>query len=156
MILNASLYVKFSLLNKKPISTAPRLPPAPTIPATLPTAFLFINGTTAYVAPFDILTNNAKPIIDTTENTSISMLANINIPIASKRMQPPSTSTLPFSPFVRLTLSLKMPPNARAKIFIIPNDAAIKPAASSDRSNLSLKYKAAMLSMVISMPKHAP
>ena len=39
------------------------LPPAPTIPATDPSAFLLMNGTTEYVAPSDICTNRLKTII---------------------------------------------------------------------------------------------
>ena len=50
-------------LNRNPASTEPTLPPAPTIPATAPRARLLTNGTTEYVAPFDILMNRPVNII---------------------------------------------------------------------------------------------
>ena len=48
---------RFALEQEAERSTAPALPPAPTMPLTAPSARRLMNGTTAYVAPFDIFTN---------------------------------------------------------------------------------------------------
>ncbi len=52
--------MNFGVLKRKPASTAQRFSPAPTIPATPPSARLFTNGPTVEFAPFDIFTN--KPV----------------------------------------------------------------------------------------------
>src|SRR5215475_802035 len=51
---------RLSDLNSIAARTAPRLPPAPTIPETDPTACGQIRGTTAKVTPHAIHTNNPK------------------------------------------------------------------------------------------------
>ena len=60
---SATCQSKPCVLNKNPAATAPAFPPAPTMPLTDPSARRLMNGTTAYVAPLDIFTNNANVTI---------------------------------------------------------------------------------------------
>ena len=67
----------------------------------------------------------------------------------------PRNHTRPRSPPRRAKVSEKMPPRVRAKMFITPNNPAMRPAVPTLSSKRSWKYSAATLLMVSSMPKHA-
>ena len=75
--------------NRNPAATAPALPPAPTMPATAPSAFWLMKGTTEKVAPSAICTNRL--------NTSIAAMATGRMSIREKiaRAMPSSSSTPP-------------------------------------------------------------
>ncbi len=64
----------------------------------------------------------------------------------------PSRRVRPVTPQRRLQRSLTIPPSARAKRFIVPKLPATIPAIVRLRWKLSVKYRAATLSIVSSAP----
>src|SRR3569833_1048418 len=104
-------------LNRKPNSMPPRLPPAPTTPATSPTFWVSTNGTMPYVAPFDILRNKANNSIKMIADANEPACANSSSPHPSNSNTPASNKPLPRIPNLLPALSETMPPNALAKIF---------------------------------------
>ena len=143
--------------NRKPAATAAAFPPAPTIPLTLPTAFLFTNGTMAYTAPHDMHTNRPNTTNAISIGTSAYMRANTIMLSPSSSTTANSHRARLFSPPApRLSLSDTNPPIPRANRFSPPKLSAAHPAATSPILNASWKYRWAMLSIVSSMPKHDP
>ena len=113
---------------RNPAATAPALPPAPTMPATDPSAFLLMNGTTEYVAPSDICTNRLKTTSAGMARASTGICENSIRASPSANSAMKSQRTRPESPHRRPNRSPIAPPRVRAKTFIRPKSIAAAPA----------------------------
>ncbi len=104
------------------------------MPATAPSAFLLMNGTTEKVAPSDICTKRLKRInVAIAIGSTVCCENSIRAKPSKKRIMP-RNHTRPRRPHFRPHLSPTTPPSVRAKMFIKPNSAATVPAAASPRS----------------------
>ena len=105
---------------------APAFPPAPINPATIPTHLRWTYGTRANVDPSDICTKRLKTtIVPMADGISRIWLKIINITPSPPR-QIKWASRRPGIPKYFRSVSENMPPRARAKRFINPNNEAIK------------------------------
>ena len=121
---------------RNPAATAPALPPAPTMPATEPSAFRLMNGTTEKVAPSDICTNRLKTTRAGTASASTGIWEKSISASPSAKRATKSQRTRPDSPQRRPHRSPRAPPRVRAKTFIRPKSIAAAPAHCTARTAL--------------------
>ena len=128
-IKNASAPERLSDLNSIAARTAPRFPPAPTIPETDPTARGRTRGTTAKVTPHAMHTNNPRSSNAAVAGPRTVIRENNTISRPSRKIVTPSRRVRPARPHLLPAQSPAIPPMARANRFIIPMRLARSPAS---------------------------
>src|SRR6266496_1719855 len=110
-IRNAFAPERLSDLNSMAARTAPRLPPAPTIPETEPTARGRINGTTANVTPQAMHTNNPNSRNAAVAGARTVSRENNTMSMPSAKIVTPSNRERPSNPHRLPAQSPTIPPN---------------------------------------------